>query len=135
MTEASPSLDDRYGRTRRRGVDKRLGWGIAIGALLLGLAVLLFGGWQSSNTVEGKVIHYQVQDPRTVAVDFQVSAPTGTEVACALEALSKSYSTVGWKVVVLPPSDQLTRSISETMAPTYLATTGTVRSCWAVQPA
>ena len=107
MTTAPPSLDDRYGRTRQLGVDKRLGWGIAIGALLLGLVVVLFGGWQSNNTVEGKVRHYEVQDPRTVAIDFQVSAPAQTKVACALEALSESYSTVGWKVIVLPPSAQL----------------------------
>lgn len=135
MTTAPSSLDDRYGRTRQLGVDKRLGWGIAIGALLLGLVVLLFGGWQGNNTVEGKVRHYEVQDPRTVAIDFQVSAPAQTEVACALEALSESYSTVGWKVIVLPPSAQLTRSVSDTLATTYEATTGTVRSCWAVQPA
>lgn len=134
MTTAPPSLDDRYGRTRQLGVDRRLGWGIAGAAVLLGLAVLLFGGWQNNSTVEGKVRHYEVQDPRSVSIDFQVSAPAHTRVACALEALSESYSTVGWKVIVLPPSAQLIRSVDETLATTYEATTGTVRSCWAVQP-
>jgi len=132
---AAAALDERYGRSRQRGVDKRLGWGLAGAALLLGAAVVLFGGWQTSHTVESKVIHYEVQDPQTVLIEFQVSAPAGTPIACALEALSESYSTVGWKVVELPASEQRTRNLSETLATTYAATTGTVRSCWPVEHA
>jgi len=121
---ASNALDERYGRSRQRGIDKRLGWGLAGIALLAGAAVLAFGGWQSTSTVESKVVHYTVADSRTVTIDFQVSAPAGTRVACAL----------GWKVLRLPPSEQHTRDLSETLITTYGATTGTVRSCWPIEP-
>ena len=136
MSEApaqAAALDERYGRSRQRGIDRRLGWGLVGIALAIGIAVLAFGGWQKTNTVESKVVHYTVQGPRAVTIEYQVSAPTQTRVACALEALSKSYATVGWKVFELPPSDQRTRNLSETLITTYEATTGTVRSCWPVE--
>lgn len=135
MTEAPTSLDERYGRTRHRGVDAKVGWTLAGIGIAIGLAVLLFGGWQNNNTVEGKVQHYNVASDRSVQLDFQVSAPKDTEIACALEALSESKATVGWKVVVLPPSQYLSRDMSETIETTYRATTGTVRSCWVTAPA
>lgn len=127
------SLDERYGRTRQRGLDRRLGWGLAAGAVVLGAAVLLFGSWRASAGIEFKELHYEVQDARTVSLDFNVTAPTEEPVACALEALSGSFSTVGWKVVELPPSAQLTRSFTETLATTYRAATARVYACWVIE--
>lgn len=126
------ALDDRYGRARQRGIDRRLGWALAGAAVLAAIVFLLFGGWQTNSTVEAKVIDYEVIDARTVRVDFHVSAPAGTRVGCAVEALSQSFSTVGWKVIDLPPSDRLTRELSENIVTTYGAATGTVYGCWPV---
>jgi hypothetical protein len=123
-------LDERYGRGRRRRFDRRLGWGAAAVLLLAGLAVLLFSGWQNANTIEFRDLAYSVVDDRTVEIDFEVSAPPGTEVVCALEALSESYAQLGWRVHELPASEQRTRRFSDTLVTTGPATTGVVKSCW-----
>lgn len=136
MTRAAPEadrqleLDERYGRGRGRRIDRRLGWGIAIGLLAAGLAVLLFSGWQAASTIEFRVLAYSVIDDRTVEVDFEVTAPPGSEVVCALEALSESHAQLGWKVHELPVSEQRTRRFTDTLVTTGPATTGIVKSCW-----
>lgn len=126
----TPLLDDRYGTGRKRSIDRRFGW-IAAGLLVLGgLVFLLFSGWQSSTDLEFKTLSYSVIDERTVTVDAQVTVPAGSNAVCAFEALSESYSTVGWKLVELPASENRTRSISPMIITTAPATTGTVRECW-----
>ncbi|MGK0716359.1 DUF4307 domain-containing protein [Leucobacter sp. W1153] len=128
---ATPGLiDERYGRRRQRGIDKRVGWILAGVALLTGLAVLLFGGWQDSSRVEFRDLAYSVESDREVSVSFEVTAPPRTELACALEALSPSFATVGWKVLELEPSPDRTRRFTDTLVTTSPATTGIVRSCW-----
>lgn len=127
------NLEERYGRGRQRGIDRRLGWGLAGAGVALGLVLLLFSGWQGASSVEYRDLHYEVIDARTVRVDFEVTAPSGAPVACALEALSTSFATVGWSVIELPVSDQRTRRFSETLITTYEGTTGTLRSCWIVE--
>lgn len=125
-------LDERYGRTRQRGIDRRVGWGVGgLIALLVG-GVLLFGSWRGTSDLEFKVVHYEVKDDRTVALDFDVTAPAQARVACAIEALSESFSTVGWRVLDLPPSELRTRSFHESIVTSYRATTGRVHSCWIV---
>lgn len=131
--DAAILLDDRYGRSRQRGIDRRVGWVLAGAALLTGLAVLLFGGWHTSSTLEFRDLSYEVIDAAHVTVDFEVTAPRGSEVACAVEALSPSFATVGWRILELPTSDQRTRRFSETLVTSYEATTGALRSCWLIQ--
>jgi len=133
VTGAAEALDERYGRTRQRGIDRRLAWTLGGLAVLAGLAVLIFGGWQRSSTVESRILHYRVMDARAVTVDFEVTAEPDAPVACALEALSPSFATVGWKIVELPQDQQRTRRFSETLLTTHGATTGTIRSCWVVE--
>lgn len=130
-TETTPdSIDERYGRGRQRGIDKRVGWILAGVALLSGAAVLLFGGWQQTSQVEFRDLSYSVESDRGVSVSFEVTAPAGAELACTLEALSPSFATVGWKVLELDPSADRTRRFTETLVTTSPATTGIVRSCW-----
>lgn len=127
---AETLLDERYGRGRKRAIDKRFGW-IAAGALVLGgAAFLVFGGWQQTSGVESKVLDYSVVDERTVRLDAQVTVPAGADAICAIEALSESYATVGWKLIELPASDERTRRFTTTVVTTSQATTGTVRECW-----
>jgi len=131
VTDASEqSLDERYGRSRRRGIDRRLGWSFAVLLVLLGLVVVVFGNWHTTSSTEAKVKHYVVQDDRTVTLDYTVTAPAGSLVVCALEALSESFSTVGWKVIEFPASERITREFNESLLTTYRATTATVHSCW-----
>lgn len=130
---APATIDDRYGRSRQRGIDTRIGWALAGAAVLAGLIFLAFGGWQETSRVEYRDLAYSVEGQREVRVDFEVTAPAGAPVACTIEALSPSYATVGWKVIELEPSDTRTRRFSETLVTTYEATTGVVRSCWIVE--
>lgn len=129
-SSTSESIDERYGRGRQRGIDKRVGWILAAVLLLGGLAVLLFGGWQENSRVEFRDLAYSVKSDREVSVSFEVTAPAGAELACTLEALSTSFATVGWKVFELDPSADRTRRFTETLVTTSPATTGIVRSCW-----
>ncbi len=137
MSDAEAStdalLDERYGRRRRRSFDRRFGW-IGGGALVLaGLAFLLFADWQQGNDLEYHDLDYAVVDERTVMVDVQVTTPARTEAICAIEALSESYATVGWKLVEVPASEQRTKRFKTNVVTTSPATTGSVRECWLIE--
>lgn len=123
-------LEERYGRKRSRSIDKRLGWFIASAAVLLGLVVVFFGGWQQNADVGAQVLHYSVVDGSTVEVDVQVTSPPDATVVCALEALSTSHGTVGWKLVTIPESESTTHRFTSTLVTTAPATSGFVRECW-----
>lgn len=121
-------LDERYGRTRRPG--RRAVW-IALGTV----AVILIGwfGWYTltnpANGISADATAFDLGE-RSVRVDFQLTAPAGTAVACAIEALDEEYGVVGWKVVEYPASDTHIRALSETVPIVAAATTGLVNSCW-----
>ncbi|MDU0347102.1 DUF4307 domain-containing protein [Microbacterium sp. KSW2-29] len=123
-------LDDRYGRTRspRRRI---VGWSI-VGVLALG--AIGFLGWttvsNSLNAVTATDTGYTVVDDRTVTSTFQITAPTGRPVACALEARDEEHGTVGWRVVEYPASEDHTRAFTEEIPTLSLATTGFVNACW-----
>ncbi len=133
VTDAAGALDERYGRTSKRGIDRRLGWVIGSLAVIGGLIFLFFGGWQTTSKVETHDLHYEVIDDRSVTLDFEVTSQPGAPVACAIEALSTSFATVGWEVVELPIAEQRTRRFTSTLVTTYPATTATLRSCWVVE--
>ena len=126
VTTAS-KLDERYGRARpRRGA-----W-----ALLAVAASLIIGvgiWWTVSanlDAVDGRDIGYEVIDRHSVQLSFQVTAPSGREVVCALQALDEVKGIVGWKLVRLPVSEAHTRAFTERIPTVAPATTGLVKSCW-----
>ncbi|TDN92408.1 DUF4307 domain-containing protein [Microbacterium sp. BK668] len=122
-------LDERYGRTRR-GTTR---WVVAA-AIVLGLVAVVAFAWltvaNSIDSVDADTTGFQVIDERTVTLEFQVSAPTGSTVSCALEAQDEEHGVVGWKVVELPASDTHARAFRETIPTLAEATTGFVNSCW-----
>lgn len=123
-------LDDRYGRTPRPGRTRAL-W-VIVG--VLAVVTIAVGSWitvsTSATTVRADDTAMRVIDDRTVEVSFQVSGPRDREIACAIEALEEEFGVVGWRIVVLPPSDQHTRAFTETIPTISPATTGLVNSCW-----
>lgn len=131
---ADAALDERYGRGRARRFDRRIGWAVAVLAIVAGLIVLLFSGWLPATNLQFRELSYEVVDDRTVHVSYEVTAPPGSEVVCALEALSSSYAQVGWKLVELPIAEQHTRQFTGTLVTTYPATTGLVKNCWLLEP-
>jgi len=122
-------LDERYGRTR----PGRARWFVAIVSAVALLAVGAFA-WMtvanSLNAVDADATGFQVVDSRTVVVEFQVSAPAGAEVACALEAQDVQHGVVGWKVVEMAAGETHARAFRETIPTVGEATTGFVNSCW-----
>ncbi|WP_194395787.1 DUF4307 domain-containing protein [Microbacterium atlanticum] len=122
-------LDDRYGR--RRSPAAR--WIVAAGIVLaLGLVALL--GWStvraSMNAVDSDTTSFDVADEHSVTLGFQITAPPGSAVACALEAQDEDHGVVGWRVVELPASELHARAFREVIPTTAPATTGFVNSCW-----
>lgn len=122
-------LDDRYGR-RANATRRRASW-IAVG--VVAAAVVGWFGWYTltnpANGLNADATAFDLQE-RWVTVEFQLTAPTGTAVACAIEALDEDYGTVGWKVVEFPASDAHVRAFSERVPTVAAATTGLVNSCW-----
>jgi len=122
-------LDERYGRTsspRRRWT---IGIIAAVGAILAGLFAWMTIA-SSLDDVDVDTTGFEVEDARTVMLSFQITAPTGRSVACALEAQDADHGVVGWKVVEYPASELRARAFRETIPTTAEATTGLVNACW-----
>ncbi|QAY60935.1 DUF4307 domain-containing protein [Microbacterium protaetiae] len=123
-------LDDRYGRTRSPRA--RLWRWIAgvVAAVVVGAVLVWMAFGNTADAVDADATGYQVVDARTVAVTFQVTAPTGSAVVCVLEADDEEHGIVGWKVVRLAASTTHTHAYSESIPTVGPATTGLVNTCW-----
>lgn len=122
-------LDERYGRVR----SPRRRW--VLGGLIA-LAVLLVGGfaWMtvagSLDDVAADGTSFTIVDEHSVVLTFQLSAPAGSSVVCALEAQDEEHGVVGYRIVHVPPGDAHTRAFQEAIPTVAAATTGLVDSCW-----
>ena len=133
MTSES-NLNDRYGR-RADAQSSRQGR-----ILIITLASILLGAgaiWMFSTDQLGlgpKVTWtdtgHSLLSSTEVRVDYTIDATPGRQVACAIQAQDKGFTVVGWKVVLLPASEQRMRSFSETLTTIGQATTGLVAQCW-----
>jgi hypothetical protein len=120
-------LDERYGRTRRGRVPWVIGGSVAA-------LVVVAAGWMtvagSIDSVDADDLGYEVVDPHTVTVRFQVTAPQDRDLVCALEALDEEFGIVGWKIVEIPADGGHTQTLAESIPTVAEATTGLVNSCW-----
>lgn len=132
VLDGRTSLDDRYGRsadTRRRG--KLLAVVIAVAiAVVFAVWVIWAGPGQTTHGLDTDDVGYEVLSDHSVVVHTQVAVDPGTSVQCAVQALDKSYTIVGWRVVTLPAEEQRDRSISTQVNTTTRAVTGLIHSCW-----
>lgn len=122
-------LDERYGRT----VSPRRRWTVGIAVVIVVVVVGLFAWMTVSSTVDDVDVDttgFAVDDSRSVTLSFQITAPAGRSVACALEAQDEEHGVVGWKIVEYEASDLRTRAFRETIPTTAEATTGLVNDCW-----
>ncbi|WP_378147058.1 DUF4307 domain-containing protein [Cnuibacter sp. UC19_7] len=128
----SSEIAARYGRTKgRRFRGKAFAIGGTITALVVAGAWVVWAGLDGdSASIQATDTGHQVVDDTTVTVDWNLSAPAGASVRCAIQAMNADFRTVGWKVVDVPPSDSAIRPLSETVRTTELATTGLISSCW-----
>ena len=125
-------LAERYGRTRRDSARQRL-WGI-LGASGVAVVLLAWLGWaglgQPTAQFETRDLGYELISDREVTVRFELSAPPGMEISCAIQALNASYGIVGWAVVDIPPADVRTRVFNQPLRTSEQAVTGLLYECW-----
>ena len=129
-TSSATVLDARYGRARSRGVDRKIVFS-TIGFVIAGVIVwALFGGWGGgSASIEHQSVGFTISD-NEITLKYQVSAPPNTKVACALEATSESFASVGWKVIEFEPSAKRTREFTETIRTIREPNSASVTYCW-----
>jgi len=134
QAQAIGGLDARYGRTRK--TNGRSWWlaGTVIALAAIGVAWYVWAGPASAppadTSVQADVSASNVTDAHHIGVTFTVSAPAHREVACAVNAKSEDFTIVGWKVVVIPPSDKQSHTLTEQLRTTSVSTAGFVDSCW-----
>jgi hypothetical protein len=113
---------------------------IATSALAAGLA-LAFAGWLvwigvASGSVGGQSAFesndtgYTIVSDHEVTVTWDFTVNPGTTARCAVQALSPTFSIIGWKVVEVPASDTRTRQLTETLRTTERAASGLIYRCW-----
>ncbi len=126
MTTAR-ELDERYGRTGRR----RLPW--IVGGVAATAVVVAFGWMTVSTTmdaVDADDLGFEVVDEHSVTVHFQVTAPRGSGIVCAVEAQDEEFGVVGWKIVEIAATERHAQALSVTVPTVAMATTGLVNTCW-----
>ncbi len=130
MTTTQQMLDERYGRTRRRGRVRTL-WAIVA---VVAVALVAWLSWsvvsRSADAVDATDLGFEVQDSSTVEVSFQFTAPRDRTVVCILSALDEEFGTVGWKVFEYAPDGDHAQRHTEQVPTLAEATTGLVNSCW-----
>jgi len=129
---AVTDLDARYGRSPQTARRNRV-----IGFVTAGVFAIVFGAWllwagllQTPAQLEVRDTGFLIRDDSAISVRWDVSTDPGNEVTCAVQALNSSFGIVGWRVVELPPSDQRTRVLTETLRTSELAVTGLIYRCW-----
>ena len=125
-------LEERYGRTRGRRLRGRvIGWAGGAAVAVVILAWVVWAGLDGqSASVDANDTAHQVIDSRSVEVDFDLTVPRGESARCIVQALNDGFAVVGWKLIEVPPSDQATRSLTETVRTSELASTGLIYNCW-----
>lgn len=125
-------LAERYGTTRADSTRQRV-WGI-VGASGVAVVLLAWLGWaglgQPTSQFETRDLGYELVSDREVTVRFELSAPPGMEISCAIQALNASYGIVGWAVVDIPPADVRTRVFNQPLRTSEQAVTGLLYECW-----
>ncbi|AYF98442.1 DUF4307 domain-containing protein [Protaetiibacter intestinalis] len=125
-------LDARYGRTPARRARLRLLAvlaAIAV-AVVVGAWVVWAGLFGAAASIEAKDLGFEALSDASVEVRWQLTAPAGHAVSCAVEAVSEKHAVIGWLVVEVEPSQQTTRTLSATLRTSEPPVGGSVFRCW-----
>lgn len=132
MTTTQQLLDERYGRTvgsERRTRRILIAGAITLAAILT--AWVVWGGLSGTGaTLETRELGYADATDTSIIVQWEVTAPPGTPVQCALQALNGSFGIVGWVIVEIPASTERTRAFAQTVRTSEPAVTGLPYRCW-----
>jgi len=129
---AAPDLDARYGRSPASAARTRwISWGAAAAFVVVFVAWLVWGGLLGAPAqLEVRDTGHTIVDERLVEVSFAVTAEPNVPVSCVIHAMNDSFTTVGWKVIDLPVSEQRNREFTDSVRTTELASTGLIYRCW-----
>lgn len=125
-------LDARYGRTPARRARLRLF------AIVAAVAVaIVVGGWvvwaglfAPAASLEAKDIGFETLSSTSVEVRWQLTAPAGSDVSCAVKAVSDKHAVIGWKIVDVEPSELTTRNLAATLRTSEPPNGGLIYRCW-----
>ena len=131
---SSEQIANRYGKAVGSDNRKKRSWIVASIAGTLVLSAVVWAIWTDALGF-GPQVHtrdtgHTIVDDHTVLVEFELTATPGYEVACEIEAMNKSFTIVGWKVVVFPPSEERVRVLREEVTTSEPPVTGLVGTCW-----
>lgn len=125
-------LQQRYGTTHNAR-NLRI---VLVVTVIFGLLLTLWIGYgtvqRASETVTSQTNGFSTENPESVTIHYQASAPKGAKYACALEAQDEEHGVVGWLIVVHEPDDNLETAHQDTVPVLAPATTGFVNSCWLI---
>lgn len=134
MTKTGSELDARYGRTpgsRRRVLTIAIISGVLVAAVFVAWVVWA-GLFASPAQFESNSTGTTVVSDREAIVKWEFTVPPGTAARCAVEAQNVEFRVVGWKIVDVPASAELTRTFSTTLRTTEQAVNGLIYRCWLV---
>jgi len=104
--------------------------------IIASLSLLVFFSWvawvfETDQTTGIEWVAFESTGGETSAfVKFQISAPPGTPVTCALRTVDTSMGTNGWMVKSYSASDQFTTQHSETVKAVSEVSGIEVYRCW-----
>ncbi|MFI2753427.1 DUF4307 domain-containing protein [Cellulomonas sp. P22] len=119
----------RYGPVARQR--RRPAW--VLPAAVVGVVAIPVGVWIGvgvlRDPVQWSTVGFSVTGVDNVDLTFQVTRDVGQTVQCQVHALSTSYAEVGVRTVVVPPSDERTQRVTESIPTAEEATTAEVLGC------
>ena len=131
------SLTNRYG-SPKRALTKRTRTTLVIGSLGVGMLAALYLATASHSSVEFKDNSFEVLSPTMATATVDISKDASSTVQCEVRAMSESYAIVGWKTLVVGPTEGegLTTTRYEVDLRTEsLATTAGIEECRVIKAA
>ena len=98
------SLTNRYGSPKRR-LAKSTRRTLLIGGLAVGVGGAVYLAWATGSQVEFKDNSFAVQSPTRATALVDITKDAKDTARCEVRALNESYAIVGWKTLVLGPSE------------------------------
>ncbi len=129
---AAQALASRYGRTPGNARRRVIVIASIAGTLLVSFVLWLWwaGIVGSPTSLEVRDIGHVIVSDSETEVRWQLTVTPGSATRCAVHALNESFGIVGWIVIDVPPSTELTRDFTQVVRTSELAVSGLIYRCW-----
>lgn len=125
------SLTNRYGSPKRR-LAKKTRKALIIGGLAVGIGGAFYLAWATDSQIEFKDNSFSVESPTRASALVDITKDAKDTAQCEIRALNESKAIVGWKTLVLGPTEstgQETLRYDVKLRTESLATTVGVEEC------